>query len=468
MMRRTMALATENLSPLALKGILNARTQLQIGRFCKFAATDDAVGLSLDAGGELQVDTNRMMVGPVLISTPSPDRVADVVVPTGIRVEKYKLNPVVLWEHGFSGEDGGSLPIATSEDPQTKELRIEADESGVRSWDFFHGQTRLSEQVFRLIDLKAIRAKSIRPSAIVSQLVQDEASGEVGLHFLEWDLIEHSWCGLGCNPEAVAKCIRDQQLDGKQLAAPILKSFSALGVKPAMGIGMPDSLKTDKTKADKPADDADAKKTEGADDKPAETGTDKPADEPKADDAAAEDDSAGDDIAGAKYGAQVLSAVHTQLKDLTANLTAALGPLENEEVKSSCEEMLSMMGEQLKALEGLYSSAYSDQPALMTDAGGDDEAPDEEAMKSFLGSGRMNLLRLKGYGERLKSIIKAPNITEVQRRVVMEHLKGLEKLETEAKSHTKSAIETAFDELKQQYTELHEQVKQVLPFRRSG
>lgn len=468
MMARVMPSATEQIGGLALKGIINARTQPQLGRFCKLAAAD-AIGLTIDAGGELQVDEARMCVGPAIISTPAVDRVGDVIVPTGIRLDKYRGNPVILWEHGFSGESGGSLPIASAEDPETGELRIEADQSGVKAWSFFHGETLLSSQVFHLIACKAIRALSVRPRPVVSTLVQDEETGDIGLHFEEWELDEFSWVGIGCNHEALAKSIREKKLGNDPLAAPILKSFAALGIKPALGIGMPDSLKTDKTKADKPADDQSGEgKTQGADDKPAESGTDAPADEPKSDGEEGEGDPAGDDMQVAKYGAQVLSAVHTQLKDLTANLTAALGPLENEEVKAACGEMLSAMGEQLKALEGLYSSAYSDQPALVTDAGEEPEAPDEEAMKSFLGSGRMNLMRLRGYSETLKTVAKAKNLTPVQQRLVLEHIKGLEKLEAESKAHTKSAIETAFDELKTQYTELQEQVKQVLPYRRSG
>jgi hypothetical protein len=49
-----------------------------------------------------------------VISTPTPDRSEDVVNPNGVILENYVRNPVVLFDHGFSGI---TVPIGKSEDP---------------------------------------------------------------------------------------------------------------------------------------------------------------------------------------------------------------------------------------------------------------------------------------------------------------------------------------------------------------
>lgn len=214
---------SEQVGPLLISQY--ARRDRTIGRLCKAAG-----GLVYDVPfQEAAIDERLMAVGPVTISTPALDRDGDVLVPTGVVLDNYARNPVVYWDHGLSGEDGGTLPIASSGDAMRGELAVEVDSDSVKAISFFHGETRLSAQVFSLIVKGAIRAASVRPMPISTRLVSGP-DGDPVLIMDEWELVEWSWCGIGVNHEALLKCLRDGRIDGECLAAPLRKTFA--GVTP--------------------------------------------------------------------------------------------------------------------------------------------------------------------------------------------------------------------------------------------
>lgn len=216
----------EPIGRMALEASL--RPQREFGRFCKAADGRLEFPVSVSAP---TIDEKRMAVGPVRISTPVIDRDGDILVPTGIRLENYERNPIVYWDHSFSGEDGGTLPIATSRHPDGS-LAVEADDEAVKAISYFHGETMLSNQVFRLIVKGAINAASVRPEPISTRLVQNQETGDTYLVMDEWGLAEWSWCGVGVNQEALFKAVRDNRIDGERLAVPLVKSFGPL-VPPA-------------------------------------------------------------------------------------------------------------------------------------------------------------------------------------------------------------------------------------------
>lgn len=426
----------EQIGPAAFGAMLRNRERV-LDRFCKLSGvTVRDIGVDTP-----DIDESAMSVGPVPISTNAVDRVNDILSPKGCILTDYALNPVIYWEHGFSQEDGGSLPIASSEGPD-RQLRIEISDDAVKAWSFFNGQTRLSTQVFSLVAKRAIRAASVRPAPKATRYVRD--NDDEYFFMDEWSLEEWSWVGIPCNQEAVMKAVRDRRLDGEPLAAPLLKTFlPLLPAKPVMGIGMPapkttPSADPTKTFPTKPA----GEKTKAAGDppNPDEETPVASGEEPVNDDAAPEADQTaeetGDDMANAKYGAQVLAAVHAQIKDLTGALNAAMGPLENEEVKAACNELVAMLSDSLTTIEGLYSANYSDQPKLLEAAADAEQepAPDEEAMKSFLASGRLQVARFKGHAGRLAPLATAKNLTPVQRKLIDAHVKAMNRMEDEAKS----------------------------------
>ena len=70
------------------------------------------LALAMNGGAPVDVDTGAMSASAV-ISTGTPDRSGDVMIASGCRLDNYRFNPVVFWEHQLDFR----LPIAKSEDP---------------------------------------------------------------------------------------------------------------------------------------------------------------------------------------------------------------------------------------------------------------------------------------------------------------------------------------------------------------
>lgn len=427
---------------------------------------------------EFQVDESRMAVGPVVISTPAVDRVGDVLIPTGCVIDDYARNPVILWEHGYSGEEGGSMPIASAADPDGN-LHVEITDEAVKSWAFFHGKTLLSDQVFHLIAAGIVKAASVRPKPMVSSLITHEGD-EIGILMEQWSMSEWSFVTIGCNQEALTKTVRDGKLLGKKLAVPLMKSFNRfVPEKPVRGVGMAlkTGVKSGKPKSTRKTDVVDdEQKSELEDD---EVKTDETDEEVKSDDTEEQPAESGDSEteveseaeqeteAQLKYGAQVLKATYTAMKELVANVEGTLAPLENESVKQGAGEMLDILKDQMTAIEGLYSSQYADMPALNDEAEAKSEEPDEEAMKSFLSSGIMNRSRWGGHASRLKGMLTAKNLTSRQRQELQITLKGMQRIEQESRSYVKSSVEAKLDQVTELYKSLQKKVQDMMPHQRS-
>lgn len=391
-----------------------------------YKADDDASAVLIDVPlSSPTVDEGEMAIHNVVISTPASDRVSDILIPSGIVLDTYKGNPVVLWDHGFSAEDGGSMPIAMSEDKQGN-LAVTFDEQAVTASAYFHGKTALSSQVFSLVATKAIRAASVRPEPIISELIVDAESDQLGILMQQWGLAEWSFVAVGCNQEALVKAIRDRRLDGEKLASPLLKSFSHLDTKPVRGSGMSLKKKTVAKSAsvDDMEDDAKRAKMDGETDETPEEVVDQVADS--------------GDMPAMKYGAQYLSAMYAGIKELMDNAAPGMATLENENVIGAVKEAMDSLENLKAAIEGVYSSEYADMPSL----GGDkeeqpteDEAMQEERMKSFLQSGLLVQARYKGGLAKLSRLLTAKGLTSQERRLLKESLDGFERLSAESKHY---------------------------------
>lgn len=470
-----MKTATESIGPQALSAILAGRAP-RPQRFYKVADTDDIAFISEPQ--EFTVDEGRMAVGPVVISTPAVDRVGDVLIPTGCKFDNYARNPVVLWDHGFSGEEGGSLPIASAGDPDGN-LTFEVTDEAVTSWAYFHGKTLLSDQVFSLVASGVIKAASVRPTPIVSSLITHQGN-DVGILMEEWEITEWSFVAIGCNQEALVKSVRDNRLLGKKLAVPLLKSLKKyVPEKSARGIGMALKRKPvtkSRPKSEAPEDDEDLKNddideedlktVDPEGEEPEATGDDLKNDPGIDDDETKDDDEIEPSIM--KLGAQVLSAMHVGIKELAANIEAAVAPVENDEVKNAAVEMVEQLKTQLTAIEGLYSAQYPDQPALIEEESDEEknDTPDEEALKSFLASGILNRSQWVGHSYKLKSLVTAKNLTPRQRRILNDTIKGMRRVEKEARGHVKSALEVKLDAITKMYNDLQKKLNDYLPHQR--
>lgn len=425
--------------------------QRQTGRIYKLAGA----AVALDGESVAAVD-ERLMSATAIISTPAPDRAMDVVIPTGGRFADYQKNPVVLWEHGFDF----SLPIAKSEDPAGK-LSLAASEANVVATSFFTNRLKESEQIFALIADKIVRGTSIRFSPTKSSVRMND--GESLYIIDEWNLEEWSWVAVGCNPEAVAAVVSKNRLAGSQIADPILKSlrpFVPLKKTQVQGAdlktGKRKMAKKLKTKAEAPPEDEVPENETPADDTPA--------DEPEPDAPKAES------AADMPYGQQVLAACHGELSALLSNVEGAIGPLENPDVKEALAEFVPTLQGALSLIEGAYGSAYPKGSPLKMDAPEEEEA--EEAMKSFLESGKGPRLQLTGLGLRLKALTRAKNLNREQQRIVNDTIGQISRMVERAKS-VKSAskpqpgdnsdLQKQVNDLSTMFKSMEKQLSDVLP-----
>jgi HK97 family phage prohead protease len=145
-------------------------------------STADAITLTTDA--------TAMTVRSV-ITTASPDRAGDVVVPTGLRnLAEYLRNPVVLWAH-----ERKSMPIGRC-------LSLDVTPERITAVTRFAQDSAFAEQVFRLYEQGVLRAWSIGFVPVRAALRRGDG-GRRGLRIETWDLLEYSAVPVPENPEAL-------------------------------------------------------------------------------------------------------------------------------------------------------------------------------------------------------------------------------------------------------------------------
>jgi len=424
------------------------------GAFYKLAPAAPSLAMDVNDGAPY-VDRAAMSARAV-ISTPALDRMGDVLVPEGIRLDNYRRNPVVLWAHGF---EGITIPLGRSEDPDGN-LTVRVNGGAVEATCFFSQSTLEAEQIFELIAEKIVRATSVRETPIKSSWTHDPVLGDF-LYVEEWDLEEWSWCCVPVNQECVAKAteiFHRGRLAGRPIGPSIMKSLSVIAPElKALGVGLDfakgDTVKVKYTKAqlksmslaqlkaakadaEDPAAVEEEEKARKADD--ASDPANKPAEdvaEPEDTTTAAAESTDGEESKDAgtmPYGQQLLSAAFTSLSDCIKGLESSLGPLEQETVKGGLGDILSALKDQQTAIDGLHSSVYG--KALGGGEPDGDEGGDAEAMKSFLALGKGRDLQVFGLASRLKSLSTAKNLTADQRKMLNDVDGHLRRLVSQAKS----------------------------------
>ena len=364
------------------------------------------------------------MSAQAVISTATIDRVGDLLIPRGCRLENYAKNPIVLWAHGL---EGITQPIGTSLSPDG-ELAVSVSETEVKATSWFSQTSLESAQIFELIDEGIVRATSVRETPIQSRIHHDPSGGEV-LIVEEWELEEWSWCAIGINPDAVAKTLYRNRLGGQPIAPSVLKSLIAVApVNRKFGIGL--SMEKDMTI-------------------PLEV--EETTDEEILDDALSELDEMENSADLQPYGSSVVSAAYASLATACQNIEDAMAPLENPAVKEGLAAILVSLQGQSAALEGLHASSYPDQPPLKGD---DQQQHDIDALKAFLAAGRVPSLQVIGLGSRLKGLIGAKNLTSHQRQTLNGVAMQLNRLVSQAKSYHSQVDDLKLQALHQSITEL--------------
>ena len=138
----------------------------------------------------LSVDAGKMLIRSV-ITTGEPDRLGDVVIPTGLKnVEDYLINPVVLWAHDRTRVP----PIGLCEWLDVQPRRVVAQTR-------FAQDVQFAEDVFRLYEQGVLRGWSIGFLPRKARPIHKHSGSALEVH--EWDLLEYSAVPIPENPGAL-------------------------------------------------------------------------------------------------------------------------------------------------------------------------------------------------------------------------------------------------------------------------
>lgn len=134
------------------------------------------------------LDNERALI--VTISTSTPDRYGDIMVPSGAKLSSYQNNPVVLFGH-----DGNALPVA-------KGVDLVVGESDIKAKVVFpsEGTYALSDTVYELAKQGFMNAWSI---GFIPDFTSAEKLPSGGYKFNSWELLEFSAVPIPANPEAL-------------------------------------------------------------------------------------------------------------------------------------------------------------------------------------------------------------------------------------------------------------------------
>lgn len=338
------------------------------------------------------------MSASATITTPAPDRSEDIVHPEGVLLENYRRNPVVFYDHGFSGI---MLPIGKSEDAEGN-LTLVVTPDGIDATTYFSQSLCEACQVFALIEEGIVKSTSIGFMPLEAFPRTAKLDGiRPGLEITVWELLEYSWVGIPDNPEAVRKVLDRGRLAGSPICEPILKSltsFAAPVIKTGRG-WEPRSMNPLLYKNDPPRPDEDSEEEDVA---PPHNEQDPATDEPA--------EEAAETSRAKPLGAQVLSAVFDSLSTLSGQIETALGPLENPQVKEHLLKLGEVLSGCLGETQSAFATAYPDEDDLQPA-----ESGEEKSVAKFLQSSITHRRELASLIQQLKSLQGAPNLSSGQK-----------------------------------------------------
>lgn len=157
----------------------------------------------------------------------------------GLRVERFKRNPVVLVEHGLN--PNFPFPIATAQKPDGG-VALRLSKAKAVSTAYFDEHSQQSMDIFRMVHTRRLRMASIgfkptkatllkrRPQRL-PEGVQDLTQYAAGLDFVESDLWEWSVVAVGADPDALRQTYDSGKCDGEKLGQSALNWLRSLGAE---------------------------------------------------------------------------------------------------------------------------------------------------------------------------------------------------------------------------------------------
>jgi hypothetical protein len=188
------------------------------------AVTKDRLLYRDPAASLLGIDEGTMSV-PAVISTEAEDRDGDIVIASGVRLDEYRGNPVVLWSHGQSAAI--PFPIGKSQSPDGA-LQIFPEAGRVTARCFFAQKGRWAEtaaDIFQLCVDGVVNTTSIgfNPRKATPR-------SRRGNRYDEWTLLEWSFCALPVNPQCqiLRGYLSRGRIAGKRIDPVLVKSLEPL------------------------------------------------------------------------------------------------------------------------------------------------------------------------------------------------------------------------------------------------
>lgn len=463
------------------------------------------------------------MSASACINTDAIDYQGEAILASGVELANYSLNPVVLYEHG---KGAINFPIGKSE-CSMGELHIERSDYDMHGTCFFSQTLPVARQVYGLIEEGVLRATSIQviPKVVSVYVGKDGKRYPVTE---QSDMVEWSWCMNGVNPESVKKslgflpetlerCLWLQadrasvvlnrgSLGGDRLLEPIRKSLLSVIPKPRASSPGADFIKgkemagtklltprelrklsADDLKAIVSSDDYDEKTQAKAKSLYEEAIKNTPDDAPEGDEVESEEKGmygdekeksldADDDDAEEEaeegddkpLGAKVLGEIYASAQYVVEMATKALGPVENEVVKSGAEGLIADMQAVLDGIAGLFSTAYPDMPALGSVAVDTETDEVESQMKSLLAQHRTAGFRSLGLAGAIQRLASDPSIAAPQRKSLSAIADRMTHLIDEAKQFKAPVAgdvvpRAEHEALKSQLNKLISQVEKLVP-----
>lgn len=215
-------------------------------------ATGGQYGMDVSVA-DMDIDEKSMSVMIPFADGNRRDGVGDLLDVEGIRTERHRRNPIVLFDHGKHVQ----MPVGMAEDPNTGNYTVQIDpiSKTARGRCFFYQAKMITpemgivespydhalfcEQLFDLIAKKFIRAGSIGYQVIKSlPLDPDYGRGTPkGLHLLEVLMLEMSAVVLPANGDTVRKALALPSVCGKPMSPYLIKSLEPYAPEKVVQMG---------------------------------------------------------------------------------------------------------------------------------------------------------------------------------------------------------------------------------------
>lgn len=189
----------------------------------KFESLKDSKGEVIRKGiTELAIDPNDEMCVLAKISSINPDRSGEVVIPEGVNIEEYKVNPIICWSHDYS--------VPSVARTEAIEIKDDAIYAKIR-----FGSTEKCKEIWQLVKEKILNAMSIGfvtletlekgtkefNDFIEKRLINiKDKFKDIERVITKCTLLEVSWVNLPCNNDALV-----QYISSKGMSADLKKDF---------------------------------------------------------------------------------------------------------------------------------------------------------------------------------------------------------------------------------------------------